>query len=148
MPRIEGTKTIFDGPHGSLAVPVHDEITRKLFMLKEGQCEGLGAAAAARKYGYSKQRYYQLLPALNRDGALALAGGKRGPKTNYRRTDEVIRQVIRYRFLDPDASAQVIAQKLTQTGWPIRIRSVERILLDYGLQKKTTHVSTRRPPND
>ena len=60
----------------------------------------------------------------------------RGPKHNYRRTDELVRQVIRHRFLDPEASADVIAQKLRQTGLPISTRSVERVIADYGLQKK------------
>jgi hypothetical protein len=45
--------------------------------------------------------------------------------------------VIRHRFLDPEASAQVIGQKLRQAGQPISTRSVERVLEDYGLQKKT-----------
>ena len=48
-----------------------------------------------------------------------------------------MRHVIRHRFLDPDASAAVIAQKLVQTGVVLSIRSVERIIQDYGLQKKT-----------
>jgi transposase len=113
-------------------------------MLYEGQCEGLGATAAARKFGYTKQRYYQLLQAYSEKGAFALLSNKRGPKTNYRRTDEVVRQVIRHRFLDPEASAEVIAQKLKQGAWEISIRSVERIIEVYGLQKKTLRVSSRR----
>ncbi len=48
-------------------------------------------------------------------GARALLCKQRGPKTRYRRTGELIRQVIRYRFLDPKMSAEVIAQKLRQT---------------------------------
>jgi hypothetical protein len=65
----------------------------------------------------------------------------RGPKTNYRRTGEVERQVIRHRFLDPLASAEVIAQKLRQTGFAISRRSVARVIADYGLQKKTLSMS-------
>ena len=71
------------------------------------------------------------------NGALALQNQKRGPKTNYVRTDEVERQVIRQRFLDPDASADIIAQKLRQAGFSISTRSVERVIEKYGLQKKT-----------
>ena len=33
--------------------------------------------------------------------------------------------------------ADVIAQKLRQTGFPISTRSVERVIGDFGLQKKT-----------
>lgn len=144
MLHIEGKTLLLEGPEGTLAVAEDDEITFKLAMLYEGECEGLGPVAAARKFGYTKQRYYQLLQAYSERGAIALATNKRGPKTNYRRTEEVVRQVIRHRFLDPKASAEVIAQKLQQGNWPISIRSVERIIEAYGLQKKTLRVSTRR----
>ena len=141
MLAIESRKRVLNGPRGTIAVPDDDEITFKLALLFEGKCEGLGATAAAKKFGYSKQRYFQLLKAFEEKGAIALKSGKRGPKSNYRRTDEVVRQVIRRRFLDPDASAEVIAQKLNQRGWPISIRSVERIIEEFGLQKKTPSLS-------
>jgi transposase len=125
------------GPGGSLAVDPDDEITRKLAMLIAGECEGLGPWRAAEKFGFSKQRYFQLRQAFRERGALALRSQRRGPKTPSRRTDEVVRQVIRHRFLDAEASAQVIGQKLRQAGQPISTRSVERVITDYGLQKKT-----------
>jgi transposase len=126
------------GPAGSLVAPQEDdEILRKLAMLIEGECEGLGATAAAAKYGYSKQRYYQLLAAFHQGGCLALLSRKPGPKAPTRRTPDVTREVIRHRFLDPDASADVIAQKIRQTGSPVSDRSVSRVLSEYGLQKKT-----------
>jgi len=129
------------GEHGSLAVPDEDEVTRKLAMLIEGECEGLGPSKAAQKYGFTKQRYFQLRKVFLKTGSLSLRSQPRGPKKNYRRTDELVRQVIRHRFLDPDASAEVIAQKLQQTGFAISIRSVERVIADYGLQKKTLPMS-------
>jgi len=125
------------GTAGELIIPVHDQITPRLMMLMEGECEGLGAAAAAAKYGVTRQRYYQVFKLFEQHGAPALQPQKRGPKTNYVRTDEVERQVIRQRFLDPDASADIIAQKLRQAGFSISTRSVERIIEQYGLQKKT-----------
>jgi len=129
------------GSEGALPVLPDDEITQKLAMLFEGQCEGLGASRAAKKYDYTRQRYCQLLHAFVRGGAMALKSAKRGPKTNYRRTEQVVRQIIRHRFLDPDASAEVIAQKLRQCGWEISTRSVERVIGQFGLQKKTPRVS-------
>jgi hypothetical protein len=125
------------GDAGKLMVPAEDEVTRKLAMLIEGECEGLGPIAAARKFGFSKQRYFQLRELLREQGASALLSQKRGPKRNYRRTDELVRQVIRHRFLDPDATVEVIAQKLRQTGFQISTRSVERVIGEIGLQKKT-----------
>lgn len=125
------------GDEGSLPLLDNDQIARKFAMLIEGECEGLGPSKAAREYGFSKQRYFQLRRAFLDHGAAALQNKTRGPKTNYRRTDELIRQVIRHRFLDPDASVQVIAQKLSQSGFVISNRSVERVIAEYGLQKKT-----------
>ena len=129
------------GERGSLAVLEEDEVTRKLAMLIEGECEGLGPVRAAVKFGYTKQRYFQIRAIFQEQGAAALASRPRGPKTHYRRTSEVVRQVIRHRFLDPDASPDVIAQKLGQSGLVLSIRSVERVIADYGLQKKTLHLS-------
>ena len=126
----------FVGPAGSFAVPENDQVTRRLAMLLEGECER-GPKAAAEKFGFSRQRYFQLRQQFRKFGAQGLLTQKRGPKSNYRRTSEVVRQVIRHRFLDPDASADVIAQKLRQAGWQISTRSVERVIEEYGLQKKT-----------
>jgi hypothetical protein len=128
---------LLQGLRGSLAVRPDDEVVRKLLMLIEGDCEGLGPLQAAKKYGYTKQRYFQIRAAFLERGSEALVSRKRGPKTNYRRTSELVRQIIRHRFLDPDASPAVISQKLRQTGLLISTRSVERTIADYGLQKKT-----------
>lgn len=137
MAQFDLKKQVLVGPKGTLSVRPDDEITRKLAMLMEGECEGLGPSAAARKYGFSKQRYFQLRNAFVEHGAAALESHKRGPKTHYRRTAEVVRQIIRHRFLDPDASIEVMAQKLRQSGHQISTRSVERTIEEYGLQKKT-----------
>lgn len=125
------------GKHGSLPLLNGDEVAHKLAMLIEGECEGLGPLQAAKKFGYSKQRYFQLRELYQQQGSNGLLSKNRGPKTNYRRTDEIVRQIIRHRFLDPEASVDVIAQKLRQTGSVISTRSVERVIAEYGLQKKT-----------
>ena len=125
------------GPHGHLLVPEQDDITPKLAMLFEAHCEGRRVSDTVKKFGYSKQRYYQLLHLFEQKGASALQNQKRGPKSNYRRTQENVRQVIRHRFLDPNASPEVIAQKMCQSDIQISTRSVERVIQDFGLQKKT-----------
>jgi hypothetical protein len=106
-------------------------------MLIAGECLGLGPVEAAKAFDYSKQRYFQLRDAFGQQGAAALVNQPPGPGRAYRCTEEAVRQAIRHRFLDPDASAEVIAQKLSQSGWPISTRSVERIIERFGLQKKT-----------
>ena len=130
------------GDHGVLDIADGDEVTIKLAMLIEGECEGLGPTKAAQKYGFSKARYFQLRQSFHEHGAVSLLCKRRGPKTKYRRTSELIRQVIRYRFLDPEASTDVIAQKLRQTDFVVSTRTVERVIADYGLQKKTLSISS------
>src|SRR5271155_1550297 len=125
------------GPAGELPVLPDDLVVSRLAMLIEGQCEGIGAAKAAEKLQLSKQRYFQLLRLYREEGRVGLQGQKPGPKRNYVRTDEVVRQVIRQRFLDPDATVDVLAQKLRQAGFPVSTRSVVRVIEEYGLQKKT-----------
>ena len=147
MLEVSDGRLLLIGPEGTLDVPQNDEITRKLSMLFEGECEGLGAVKAAIKYGYTRQRYYQIKAAFTEEGASALMSKNRGPKTNYRRTPEVTRQIIRHRFLDPDASIEVIAQKINQCGMPISSASVGRVIEAFGLQKKTLQVSSR-PDSD
>ena len=128
---------VLRGEHGELPVPADDQVTRKLAMLIEGECEGAGPTKAAKKFGFTKQRYFQIRQAFAAAGAQALIAKPRGPKRNYRRTDELVRQVIRHRFLDPKASVGVIAQKLRQSGMTVSTRSVERVIADDGLRKKT-----------
>jgi transposase len=125
------------GPAGELPVRPDDLVVSRFAMLIEGQCEGLGATKAADKLGLTKQRYFQLLKLFREHGSAGLQPHKPGPKHNYVRTDEVERQVIRHRFLDPDATVDIIAQKLRQAGFAISTRSVDRIIEKYGLQKKT-----------
>lgn len=128
---------LFKGTGGSLPIQQKDIITRQLAMLVLGECSDQDVSKVAAQFDYSRQRYYQLLSAYNKGGALALLPSQPGPKSNYRRTSEVVRRVIAQRFHDPEASAEVIAQKLRQKSLMVSQRSVERIIADYGLQKKT-----------
>jgi len=132
----------FVGPGGQLAVAADDEISRKLAMLIAGECGTHTHQDVAGEFGFSKARYYQLRRLFEQEGAAALMSEKRGPKRNYRRNREVVCQTIRYRFLDPDASSEVIAQRLRQCGFQISKRSVDRIFADFGLQKKTLQISS------
>jgi len=136
MTHFDYTLNAFVGEHGTFPLHKDDEITRKIAMLIEGECNAKNISETAQKFGFSRQRYYQVRDAFLKGGAAMLESKQRGPKTNYRATDEVVRQVVRYRFLDHDASAQVIAQRLNQNGWKVSKRTVERVIQQYGLQKK------------
>lgn len=141
-------KTVWlKGPHGALPIQTADLVAVRFAMLYEGQCTTLGPERAAEKYGYTRQRFYQLLKAYSTHGSDALVPKKTGPKTKSIRTENVVNQIIRHRFLDPDASAGVIAQKLQQVGITISKRSVEMTITEQGLQKKTSTSSGPKKKN-
>jgi len=121
----------------SLVITENDPIAWKLSMLieaasnKDEKIEDL-----ARRYGYTREHFYVIKRAYEEKGSQGLMDKSRGPKTNSKRTKEMEKQIIRHRFLDPEASSQVITQRLQQAGNNISQRSVERTINEYGLQKK------------
>ena len=125
-----------------LKVNPNDSVSQKFLMLIEG-VYGLGVKHSIGKYEYTEQRYYQLLKNFQIAGSSSLIDKKRGPQQNSLRTEKVVQQIIRYRFLDPDASPAVITQKLKQTHFSISLRSVERTIQEYALQKKTLSVKSK-----
>jgi transposase len=121
----------------SLNIQENDKVTQKFLMLLEGQGE-TGVEAAAQKFGYSRQRYYQLLRAYRQWGMIGLKDKIPGPKTASLKNNDLANWVIRYKFQDPKLDAAVIAQKLRQNGFKVSERSIQRIIERYGLQKKTS----------
>jgi len=141
MIALEISKKSIQSDSGSLPISDNDEITRKLAMLIEGECGSLSIDQVAVKFGFSRQRYFQLRTLFLKQGGQGLISSKRGPKSNYRRPQEVVCQVIRHRFLDPEATTEVIAQKLRQSNFQVSKRTVDRVIAQFGLQKKTLSVS-------
>lgn len=134
----------FEGTNGSLSIQKNDKVARKLFMIVEGECMGVADYKAAKKYGYSRQHYYVILNSFKKRGTQGFIDLRPGPKKYHVRTEEVVNQIIRHRYLDPDASAAVIAQKMCQSGYKVSQRSVERTITEYGLQKKTSLGKSRK----
>lgn len=121
----------------------NDRISVKLLMLYEGHCT-IGVHAAIEKYGFTEQRYYQLLEKFQKEGAQGLIDKKTGSDKKPVRTKELVNQIIRHRFLDPLASAPVLAQKLTQAGYKVSTRSVERTITEFGLKKNACSEPRKR----
>ena len=76
-----------------------DSLAIKLSMLIEGQCT-IGVKAAIKKYGYTEQRYYQLLKDYQQGGSQTLIDKKPGSDKQPVRTGDAVNQIIRLRFLD------------------------------------------------
>lgn len=121
----------------------NDRLSVKLAMLIEGHST-IGVHEAIKKYGYTEQRYYQLLDKYLKDGSQGLIDKKTGSDKKPVRTKEVVNQIIRLRFLDPIASAAVLAQKLTQIGYKVSKRSVERTITEFGLKKNACSEPKKR----
>jgi hypothetical protein len=119
-----------------------DKTAVKFAMLIEGHL--YEAKDACVKYGYTEQRYYQLLKKYNSLGLEGLIDKKRGSEKQPVRTESVTNQIIRLRFLDPFSSAAVISQKLKQQGYQVSTRSVERTITEYGLQKKRMFLTQQK----
>lgn len=117
-------------------IDCNDALAVKMAMLIEGHCT-IGVHAACQKYGYTEQRYYQLKKNFQQQGSGALIDKKRGSDKKPVRTEVVINQIIRLRFLDPLASCDVLVQKLKQLGYDVSKRSVERTITEYGLKKNS-----------
>lgn len=121
----------------SLIVDPMDPVAWKLLMLFQAASEdGCSIKEIAKEFGYTREHFHVIKKAYEEEGSQGLQDSPQGPKTNYRRTDKIEKQIILHRFLDPEASSEVIAQKMKQTGHSISQRSVERTINDYGLQKK------------
>lgn len=133
-----------EGPCGTFLIKKHDKLTRRLAMLFENQCLGTPVTEVVKKYESSRSRFYQIKNAYAEGGSEALREGKPGPSQNYKRTDTVVNQIIRHRFLDPAASPDVITQKMKQVGYDISKRSIERTITEYGLQKKTPYLKSTK----
>lgn len=133
-----------NGPGGTLKISSDDKIAIKFAMLFEVACFGESPTKIAKKYGYTKQRFFQLLHQFKSAGTDGLAPQKTGPQKKWVCNANMEKQVIRMRFHDPDAKTEVIAQKLCQAGFHISARSVERIIEKYGLQKKNLPIQSQR----
>lgn len=124
-------------PHGTLNIQAEDEVALKLALLFEGLHREGSLEAVTTKYGYTREYFYELLDRFNRQGSAGLCARKTGPKTARVRNQAVVKRIILHRFQDPEVSVAVIAQRLRQQGYRVTIRSIERTITEYGLQKKT-----------
>ena len=137
---------LLHGKTDQLEIKKNDSLAMKLAMLFEGVTTDVPKKELAKKYGYTREHYYHLKGQFEKFGSEGLIDKKTGPKNSTKRTDVVNNQIIRFRFLDPDASVEVIGQKMRQLGFNISDRSVSRTIQQYGLQKKTAYVKSSKIP--
>jgi transposase len=142
MEQANESKFYIEGPSGKFYIDNNDKLARKLGMIFEINCLGKSSKKVAERYGYTKQRYYQILEKFKEEGSEGIIEKKTGPIKSRILTDTITSQIIRYRFLDPDSPIDVIVQKLKQSGIKVSKRSVERVITKNGLQKKTLFIKS------
>ena len=96
-----------------------------------------------KKYGYTEQRYYQLLKAFSFGWGNVLLLTRKRCENHEDRKDDTTRLSLIV-FLDHKMSAAVIAQKLNQIGISISQRSVERTIQEYGTSKKLYQLKSHK----
>lgn len=119
-------------------IAINDKLSMKINMIAEYIYGEASINQITEKYGYTKQRFFQILKLYKEGGVEALATQKTGPKRNRIRTENIENLIVRYKFLDPLMSAAVITQKLKQQGISISQRSVMRTITERGLSKKNS----------
>jgi hypothetical protein len=72
MSKADDTLFQIVGSAGKLPVLPHDSLARQLGMLFECRCMGLSVDEVAKKYSYSRQRYFQIQHAFLSGGTEAL----------------------------------------------------------------------------
>jgi len=148
MEQTDDSKFYIEGTTGKLEIDQNDKLARKMGMLIEVECWGRSAQEVSKRYGYTKQRYYQILTKFKEEGSKGIQEKKTGPTKKRKLTETVTAQIIRYRFLDPGGTIDVIVQKLGQSGIKVSKRSVERVITEYGLQKKTPFIKSGKDKRD
>ena len=101
----------------NMSIEPTDPVAWKLLMLYEAASSKADKIVSiAKKYGYTREHFYVIKKKFEESGSEGLRDKPKGPKRNYKRTKELEKQIIRHRFLDPEASCELITQKLQQAG--------------------------------
>jgi len=112
-----------------------DMVQVKYEMLRRVGQEGVTVREAARAFGFSRPSFYKARADFDAEGLPGLVARKRGPRTPYKLTEEVLAFAGRRRAEDPSVSAAALAERVFERfGRRIHPRSIERALA--GAKKK------------
>jgi transposase len=106
-----------------------DLVLVKYEMLRRAQVEGMPAALAARRFGFSRSGFYKTLSAFNHWGLVGLIPARPGPRHAHKLTDDIMK------FIDAQAAEQgllpaseLAALLLDKRDVRVHPRSIERAL--------------------
>jgi len=129
-----------------------DKVQVKYEMLRANGVEGESVSEAARRFGYTRESFYQNLERFEGEGVIGLTDRKRGRKGPVKLTGEVLEFVRQQREADPRLSGERLAGMVDERfGVQLHRRTVEKAFGGAGSpQKKTEGIpgkkkGTRRP---
>jgi hypothetical protein len=121
------------GPGGALPVRDGDEVAQDLLLLIEGETSGRPLPDVLAEFHCARSVYYEKLRRFREVGIEGLLRKSPGPKRPWRRTHDVVRRVVQLRLENPMRAADSLAEQLNREGLRVSVRSVQRILADFGL---------------
>lgn len=108
-----------------------DLVQVKYEMIRKVTTDGRPVTQAAQEFGFSRPSFYQAQSAFTKEGLSGLIPRKRGPRTRYKVTDEVMQFIEKLRAEDASIGPKDLAGKV-QAHFGIRVhqRSIERAMGD------------------
>jgi len=92
-----------------------DKVQVKYEMLRAVQVEGVCILEAARSFGYSRQTYYTLARAFQREGCVGLLDQAQGRRQPEKLQNQIVEFIFRERDKDPtESSGRRLAQKVLE----------------------------------
>lgn len=119
-----------------------DPVHRKLRLLQTAR-ELNSVSEACRREGYSRQQYYEIRRAFEREGVEGLLDrppGPRGPHPN-RATPEVEAAVLEYALRHPSEGAERVAASLREAGIRVGAGGVRGVWARHGLHTRRTRAA-------
>lgn len=106
-------------------------------MLREAETTDKTVEETARKYGYSRARYYVYKRRFEKEGLLGLFDKKRGPKEPHKVKGKLWEKIVELR--SEEKNIYRITDELKEMGYEVSAKSVERVVNAEGMRlKKTT----------
>ncbi len=114
-----------------------DKLQVKYEMLRSHHSDHLTISGAAELFGYSRQAYYQIQEAFEREGLTGLLEKKRGRKGPTKCTPEVVAFLLQEKQSNPELSGRELAARLLeQRGVEVHRRTVEKIVAGLGPRRR------------
>jgi transposase len=106
-----------------------------LAMLIAGETSGRPLDDVLAEFGRSRSTYFEKLRQFREHGLAGLLPRPTGPRKPWRRSLDVVAQIVMCRLRDPSRSADAIACELAQRNLKVSVRSIERTLSEFGLTR-------------